>query len=83
MLPTSRCTSASASLAGEPIEDGGDLFGSVVNLAARICNAADAGQILVAGVVRELSMGKGHAFSDSGPVELKGFNSPIQLSEVA
>ncbi len=46
-------------------------------------DAADAGQILVAGVVRELSMGKGHDFSDSGPVELQGFDAPIQLFEVA
>jgi len=69
--------------AGEPIEDGGDLFGSVVNLAARICDAADAGQILVAGVVRDLSMGKGQSFTDNGPAELKGFEVPVPLFEVA
>ncbi|MEE8336719.1 MAG: nickel-binding protein [Dehalococcoidia bacterium] len=68
--------------AGEPVAEGGDLFGSVVQLAARICDSADAGQILVAGVVRELSIGKGHGFDDRGAAELKGFEAPVQLFEV-
>lgn len=68
--------------AGEPIAEGDDLFGSVVQLAARICDTADAGQILVARVVRDLSIGKGHSFDDKGAAELKGFEAPVQLFEV-
>ena len=44
--------------AGEPIAEDGDLFGATVQLAARICDKALAGQILVSGVVRELCAGK-------------------------
>jgi class 3 adenylate cyclase len=65
--------------AGEPIAQGADLFGSVVQLAARITERAGAGQVLVSNVVRELCAGKGLAFAPLGDVELKGFSGPIAL----
>ena len=40
--------------AGEPVDRNDDLFGSTVNLASRICQAADPGQILVSDVVHDL-----------------------------
>ncbi len=43
--------------AGEPIAEDDDLFGTAVNLAARICAQAEAGQILAPIVVRELAAG--------------------------
>ena len=68
--------------AGEPVAEDGDLFGATVQLAARVCNRAEPGQILVSNVVRELAMGKGFLFADIGDVTLKGFEGPIRLYEV-
>jgi class 3 adenylate cyclase len=68
--------------AGEPIADGDVLFGSTVNLTARICASADPGQILAARVVRELCSGKSFTFRPRGEVNLKGFPEPVELHEV-
>ena len=68
--------------AGEPIAEGEDLFGTVVNLAARIAAQAAGGETLVAGVVRELAAGKGFLFADRGEVALRGFEDPVRLYEV-
>jgi class 3 adenylate cyclase len=68
--------------AGEPVVEDEDLFGAAVQLAARICGRAEAGQILVSNVVRELVMGKGFRFADIGDVTLKGFETPLRLYEV-
>ena len=68
--------------AGEPIAEAEDLFGTVVNLAARIAAQAAGGEILVAGVVRELAAGKGFLFADRGDVALRGFEDPVRLFEV-
>ena len=62
---------------GEPLEEGDDLYGTVVQLAARLCAAADPGQVLVSNVVRELAAGKGFRFDDLGPATLKGFPEPV------
>lgn len=68
--------------AGEPVEDAGDLFGAVVQLARRICDAADPGSILTASAVRELALGKGFRFQDRGELQLKGFADPVRLHEL-
>ncbi len=73
--------------AGEPIAeedpDGrSDLYGTAVNLAARICGHAEAGQILASNVVQELEAGKGFVFTDQGEASLKGFDKPVRLYEV-
>ena len=68
--------------AGEPVSRNEDLFGAAVNLAARICGHANAGQILVSSAVRELSVGKPLTFHDRGPIALKGFDDPVRLFEV-
>jgi class 3 adenylate cyclase len=69
--------------AGEPVAERDDLFGAAVQLAARACNHAAAGSILVSNAVRELCLGKGFAFVARGPFELKGFDEKIPLYEVA
>lgn len=69
--------------AGEPIAERDDLFGTAVQLAARICAHAAPGQILVSNVVRELAAGKSMAFRDCGGVSLRGFDEPVRLFEVA
>ncbi len=68
--------------AGEPIAEEEDLFGTAVNLAARICGHAEAGQILASDVVRQLVAGKDFLFADRGEVALKGFDEPVRLFEV-
>ena len=68
--------------AGEPIAEDDDLFGTSINLAARICDHANAGQILAANVVRELAAGKDFLFADLGETELRGFEDPVKLWEL-
>ena len=68
--------------AGEPIAEDGDLFGTAVQLAARICDRGEPGQILASDVVRLLAAGKAHVFTDAGSATMKGFDAPIPLHEV-
>jgi class 3 adenylate cyclase len=68
--------------AGEPVAEEKDLFGTAVQLARRICDRAEPGQILAPIVVRELVAGKGFLFADIGESELRGFEDPVRLYEV-
>ncbi len=68
--------------AGEPVAEEQDLYGTSVQLAARVCAEADGGEILVSNVVRELAAGKGFLFNDRGERPLKGFEDPVRLYEV-
>lgn len=68
--------------AGEPIEEEDDLFGTTVQLAARVCAKAETDEILCTNVVRELSAGKGLRFAAKGAQELKGFKDPVPLYQV-
>ncbi len=68
--------------AGEPITEDEDLFGSAVQLAARVCSTCEGARILVTSAVRELCLGKGFRFADKGYVELKGFDEPMHVYEV-
>ena len=69
--------------AGEPVEQNNDLFGSTVQLAARLCTHAEPEQILVSNAIAELCIGKGLSFEDVGEVSLKGFNSPVRAHAAA
>jgi class 3 adenylate cyclase len=68
---------------GEPVEQHNDLFGSTVQLAARLCSHAQPEQILVSNTIAELCLGKGLLFEDVGEVTLKGFNSPVRAHSAA
>jgi len=69
--------------AGEPVtDDNDDLFGASVQLAARLCDTARAGEITVSLAVRELSAGKQFVFQDCGPVQLKGLPEPTAVYQV-
>ncbi len=68
--------------AGEPVADNKDLFGAVVQLAARACAHAEPEQILAASVIRDLCLGKQFSFADRGVVPLRGFDEPVRLYEV-
>jgi len=69
--------------AGEPVEQHNDLFGSTVQLAARLCAHAQPEQILVSNAIAELCIGKGLSFEDVGEVTLKGFDSPVRAHAAA
>ena len=68
--------------AGEPVEQHKDLFGSTVQLAARLCAQAEPGQILVSNVVADLCIGKGLRFIGAGECQLKGFAEPVHTHVV-
>jgi len=68
--------------AGEPVERDNDIFGTTVQLAARLCSHAEPDQILVSSVVAELCLGKGLLFRPLGEVALKGFDRPVQVHAV-
>jgi len=68
--------------AGEPVDHNDDLFGATVNLASRICQAADGGQILVDERVRELGENDEFAFSSARRRVLKGFPQKVRLFEL-
>jgi class 3 adenylate cyclase len=69
--------------AGEPVEQHNDLFGSTVQLAARLCSHAQPDQILVTNAIAELCLGKGLLFEDLGEVALKGFAYPVRAHAAA
>jgi class 3 adenylate cyclase len=67
---------------GEPVHEENDLFGTAVQLARRICEHAQPGEILASNVVRELVAGKGFLFADGGETTLRGFEDPVRLYQV-
>jgi class 3 adenylate cyclase len=68
--------------AGEPVTSNGDLFGAAVQLAARLCDRAAPGAIVVSSPVRDLAIGKGFTFGKARQVRLKGFDEAIRSFEV-
>jgi len=68
--------------AGEPIEEEEDLFGTTVQLAARVCARCDTDGILCSNVVKELASGRGLKFNSLGAQELKGFKEEVVLYQV-
>jgi len=53
-----------------------------VQLAARICDHANPGQVLVPNVVRELCAGKKLSFQHHSDATLKGFDEPVRAWSV-
>src|SRR5690348_5837844 len=68
--------------AGEAVPVGDGFRGSALNLAARLCARAEAGQVLVSATVwgrcAEAEVGR---FQPRGPAELKGFERPVDVFE--
>ncbi|MDA0654431.1 MAG: adenylate/guanylate cyclase domain-containing protein [Proteobacteria bacterium] len=65
--------------AGHPIAEDGDLFGTTVQIAARICDKAATDGVYVSPVVKDLASGSGVKFADKGQFEMKGVPEPITL----
>ena len=65
------------------VDEDGDVHGTAVVEAARLCAAADAGRILASALARGLAGSRGgHAFTALGPVALKGLAEPVAVVEV-
>ncbi len=62
--------------AGKPIKAGDDLFGSTVQLAARVCGLAIPGQITTSATVHDACANAGIVFIAMGDYTLKGFQTP-------
>lgn len=65
--------------AGEPIHEDGDIFGTPVQMAARVLSKAEGEEIAVSNLVREMCAGKNYKFSKKGEYELKGFPEPVPI----
>jgi adenylate cyclase len=65
--------------AGEPIHEDGDVFGTPVQLAARLLNEAGGEEIAVSEVVKRLCEGKPLRFTPLGNRAVKGFRDPVEL----
>lgn len=66
------------------LDEDGDVFGLPVVVAARLCNGAEGGQILVTDLVRALCGDRGaFDFVPVGARELHGLGSPVEACEVA
>jgi class 3 adenylate cyclase len=59
--------------AGKPVDHNDDLFGSTINLASRVCDAASPGTILTSDLVHEMGVEAGFAFDQGRVLDLKGF----------
>jgi class 3 adenylate cyclase len=69
--------------AGDVVIDEGDVHGTPVIEASRLCAAAGGGEILVADVVRILAGSTGdHDYAPVGPLTLKGLEHPVVATRV-
>lgn len=68
--------------AGEAIMEDDDIFGSTVQIAARLADKAQAGEIIISSLVQGLCSGKKIAMTKRGPANLKGVSDPVDLFEV-
>ena len=66
---------------GEPVADSNDLFGSTVQLAARLCEAAEPDAILISGAVRD-RIREPLQIAEHGAHGFKGFLKPVDVFTV-
>jgi class 3 adenylate cyclase len=66
---------------GEPVADSNDPFGTTVQTAARLCQAAEPDAVLVSGAIRNV-LGDVFALRELGPRTLKGLARPVTAFEV-
>lgn len=69
--------------AGEPIEEGSELFGLAVNLARRFCDGTDPGTIMTSEALRRLTTGEGFEFVGIGERRFKGVSATVPVCLVS
>lgn len=67
---------------GSVIKGSSDLYGSSVNLAARLCDMAAAGGILTTGIVHSRCKGKGYEFRNPRSITFKGLRKEVPVYDV-
>ena len=65
---------------GEPVEDSNDLFGTTVQLAARLCSTAESDQVLVSEAICK-EVGNPKRFAAPQALQLKGFKDAVTAAE--
>ncbi len=68
---------------GDATVEDGDYFGDCAVEAARLCDAAHGGHVLVADVVKTLARRSGHDFVEQRTLDLKGIPEPFVAWELA
>jgi class 3 adenylate cyclase/pimeloyl-ACP methyl ester carboxylesterase len=69
--------------AGDITREDGDVYGGAVNIAARICDLCEPGEVLVSQTVRDLARtSAGVSFDDRGEHQLKGITDPVRVFAV-
>ncbi len=67
---------------GDALRDEGDYFGTPVVVARRLCDRAEAGQILCSAAVSHVLAGRtAFSFNDLGALALKGISDPVTACE--
>jgi len=64
---------------GPVVERANDIFGSTVNIAARITAKAAGGQILMTGPIADSAAASGQTIRALGPLSLRNFSEPVEL----
>jgi class 3 adenylate cyclase/pimeloyl-ACP methyl ester carboxylesterase len=67
---------------GECLVRGGDIEGVAVHIASRVSTRAKAGEVLVSGTVRDISVGSEITFGDRGATALRGVEGEWRLYAV-
>ncbi len=68
---------------GEVILSGAEVYGSVVNVAVRLQNLAEAGGIIISGAAHEATRGAhDFALEDLGGLEVRGLDQPVRCFRV-
>lgn len=67
---------------GDAVPHRGDYYGLAVNEAARLCNLAHGGEVLVSQAVALVGAPTDHRFARRGPAELHGMPGPTEVFEL-
>jgi len=67
---------------GEPIAEDNDLFGTTVQMAARLCDGAGTDGIMITNLLKEMSQGRAVQYINVEPKEFKGITDPVPVSLV-
>ena len=69
--------------AGEPLPEDGDLYGTSVNVASRLCDAADAGEILASEVVCQIARHRiSNLIGPASALRLRGIADRVTVAQV-
>ena len=67
---------------GPVVERGGDIFGTSVNLAARVAGQASAGEVLGTAEIADAALDAGIFAASIGTIQLRNLASPVELFEI-